>query len=69
MRQSRPITLSPQELVVLKWLAEGLTNRKIAEKMRLSPNTVREYTRNVYSKLGASNRAHAVAIYDKIKPR
>jgi len=53
--------LSERELEVLQRIAEGLTNREIANRLFLSPNTVKVHTRNIYGKLGAHNRTQAVA--------
>lgn len=53
--------LSERELEVLHLIAEGLTNREIARKLYLSLNTVKVHTRNIYGKLGVSNRTQAAA--------
>jgi DNA-binding CsgD family transcriptional regulator len=53
--------LSARELEVLHLLAEGLTNREIAQRLYLSPNTVRVHTFHIYDKLGVNNRTQAVA--------
>ena len=53
--------LSERELEVLVLVAEGLTNREIADKLYLSINTVKVHTRNIYGKLDAHHRAGAVA--------
>jgi DNA-binding NarL/FixJ family response regulator len=53
--------LTPQEMQVLSLIAEGRTNREIAEKLFLSEGTVRNYVSSVLSKLGVSNRAEAAA--------
>jgi len=53
--------LSERELEVLQLVAEGLTNREIAARLFLSPNTVKAHTRNLYGKLGVHSRTHAVA--------
>jgi LuxR family maltose regulon positive regulatory protein len=54
-----PITKREQE--VLKLIASGMTNQQIAEKLVLSPGTVRAHTSNIYRKLDVSNRIQAVA--------
>jgi LuxR family maltose regulon positive regulatory protein len=56
-----PEPLTDREQEVLELLAAGLTNREIAEKLIISPETVKKHTRNIYRKLGASNRTQAVA--------
>lgn len=57
--------LTPQEMRVLKLVAEGLTNREIAERMGLSPKTVKNYLSNLMSKLGFKRRAQAAAYFVK----
>lgn len=54
--------LTKREREVLALLANGLTNKEIAEKLTLSPATVRVYVSNILSKLGASNRTEAAAL-------
>lgn len=53
--------LSERETEVLALLAEGLSNREIAQQLYLSPNTVRVHTHHIYGKLGVSNRTQAAA--------
>jgi DNA-binding CsgD family transcriptional regulator len=57
---SRP--LSAREREVLGMLAEGLSGAAIAERLVLSPETVRTHVRNAMDKLGASTRSQAVAL-------
>jgi DNA-binding NarL/FixJ family response regulator len=45
---------------VVGLIATGATNGEIAERLFLSPHTVKEYTSAVYRKLGVRNRAEAV---------
>ena len=52
--------LSEREREVLDLIAAGSTNREIAERLYLSPHTVKEHTSTLYRKLGARNRAEAV---------
>ena len=52
--------LSERELEALCLLAEGLSNREIAERLYLSPNTLKAHTANIYSKLDAHSRMQAV---------
>lgn len=48
--------LSKRELEVVRSLAEGLTNREIAERLGLSQHTIKNYLFRVFDKLGVSNR-------------
>ena len=54
--------LTRRELEVLGALAEGLTNRGIAERLVISESTAIRHVANIYGKLGANNRAAAVRI-------
>ncbi|MBN1284737.1 MAG: hypothetical protein JXB47_05000 [Anaerolineae bacterium] len=53
--------LSERELEVLRLLAEGFSNREIAEKLFLSPNTVKRHNGSIYGKLGVGSRTQAIA--------
>jgi DNA-binding NarL/FixJ family response regulator len=57
--------LSEREREVLSLIAEGLTNTEIAERLVLSPNTVRNHVSHVLSKLGLSRRSEAAAFAAK----
>jgi DNA-binding NarL/FixJ family response regulator len=48
--------LSKRELEVVHCLAEGLTNREIAKRLKLSQHTVKNHLFRVFDKLGVSNR-------------
>jgi ATP/maltotriose-dependent transcriptional regulator MalT len=52
---------SAAELAVLRLMASGLSNREIAERLFLSPNTIRSHNRALYQKLGVHSRTDAVA--------
>jgi DNA-binding NarL/FixJ family response regulator len=54
--------LSPREREVLDLLAKGLNGEEVAERLVLSPETVRTHVRNAMEKLEANTRVHAVAI-------
>jgi len=53
--------LTPRELEILALIAEGCTNRTIAERLVIALNTVKNHTRSIYGKLGVHNRTQAVA--------
>lgn len=48
--------LSKREVQVVRCLAEGLTNREIAQRMGLSQHTIKNYLFRIFDKLGVSNR-------------
>ncbi len=52
--------LSVREREVVSLISAGATNREIAERLFLSPHTIKEYTSGIYKKLGVRNRAEAV---------
>src|SRR5215210_1186069 len=54
--------LTRREREILGLLAEGMSGAQIAEKLVLSPETVRTHVRNAMAKLGASTRSQAVAL-------
>ena len=54
--------LTEREINVLRQLASGNANKIIADKLEISQETVKAHMRKILSKLGASDRTHAVAI-------
>jgi len=53
--------LTNRELEIIAQLAQRMSNKEIAEKLFISPETVKRHTINVYQKLNTSNRREAVA--------
>ncbi len=53
--------LTPREQEILALLAAGLTNPEIADRLVISPQTVKKHTSSIYGKLGVSNRTEAAA--------
>ena len=56
-----PLVLTGREQEILKLIAQGLGNKKIASKLHISENTVKTHVRHVLEKLNLSNRAEAAA--------
>jgi two-component system, NarL family, response regulator LiaR len=54
--------LTAREGEVLGWMTKGLSNTEIAERLVVSPVTVKFHVSNILSKLGVSSRTEAVAV-------
>jgi LuxR family maltose regulon positive regulatory protein len=52
--------LTNREMEVLLLLAERLTNKEIAQRLTITPRTVKKYTLNLYRKMGVNSRRQAV---------
>jgi DNA-binding CsgD family transcriptional regulator len=52
--------LTPQEQQIVRFVAEGSTNKQVAAQLFLSPRTVDHHLRNVFLKLGISSRAELI---------
>lgn len=61
-KQTEETVLSEREMEILKGLVDGLDYRKLADKLFLSPNTVRTHISNIYKKLHVSKRTQVVKI-------
>jgi two-component system response regulator DevR len=61
--------LTPQERKLLALLADGLTNRQIADEMFLAEKTVKNYVSNVLSKMGMSRRTEAAVYAARLEER
>ena len=51
------VRLSPREIEIVQMVAEGLTNKEIADKLFLSAHTVTTHRKNIMGKLGVNNTA------------
>jgi DNA-binding NarL/FixJ family response regulator len=58
-----PASLTPREREIMNLISQGLTNQQIAGRFVLSEKTVKNHVNRIYGKLGASNRAHATALW------
>ncbi len=55
-------TLSAQQLVILRLVAQGLSSREIGVQLYLSENTVKGYVQEILHRLGVKNRTEAVMV-------
>jgi len=62
-------SLSAQEQKVLALVADGKTNKEIADALGLSDKTVKNHLSNIFQKLQVSRRAHAAAIFRERRGR
>jgi DNA-binding NarL/FixJ family response regulator len=58
--------LTEQELKLLGYIAEGLTNRQIGEQMYLAEKTVKNYVSSILAKLGLERRTQAAVLASKL---
>lgn len=61
--------LSNREMEVLQLVAEGLTDKEIAERLFISLNTVKTHLKNILAKLHLKSRTQAAAYKDSLHPR
>jgi len=70
-READPLlaALTPQERRILDLIAEGKTNRQIAEALHLAEKTVKNYVSNLLSKLGMERRTQAATYAARLDER
>src|SRR5262245_17619523 len=56
------VALTYREVDVLRLIAQGNSNKEIAEHLSMSQDTVKSHVKNILTKLGANDRTHAVTI-------
>jgi len=61
-QEPSPELLSPQQIVILRLVAQGLSSREIATQLYLSENTVKGYVQEILHRLGVKNRTEAVMV-------
>ena len=60
--EPRTTPLSKREREILQTVADGATTRQVATDLGISPHTVKTHLERIFEKLGANDRAQAVAI-------
>lgn len=58
---NRKNVLSTRQMDVIRLIASGVSNKQIAQKLYLSEATIKRETSSIFSRLGATDRAHAVS--------
>ena len=58
--------LTPREHAVLQLIGRGLSNKRIARSMGISPETVKSHAKHILKKLNAQTRAEAVALASEL---
>jgi len=58
----RELSITKRELEILELIAQGMSNREIAEKLFVSENTVKTHSSRLFDKLSAKRRTQAVQI-------
>ena len=58
----RELGVTPRELEILQLMADGMSNREIADKLFVSENTVKTHSSRLFDKLSAKRRTQAVQI-------
>jgi DNA-binding CsgD family transcriptional regulator len=61
-KKREDLGITRRELDILELIAQGLSNREIAEKLFVSENTVKTHSSRVFDKLGARRRTQAVQL-------
>jgi two-component system, NarL family, response regulator LiaR len=61
-RKREDLGITRRELEILQLIAEGMSNREIAEKLYVSENTVKTHSSRVFDKIGAKRRTQAVQL-------
>lgn len=66
-RRLGALGITRRELEILELIAEGLSNREIAERVHVSENTVKTHSSRVFDKLGARRRTQAVQLGKQLR--
>ncbi|MGH7590996.1 MAG: response regulator transcription factor [Gemmatimonadales bacterium] len=66
-QKAESLGLTPRELQILEFIAQGLSTREIAERAYVSENTVKTHSSRVFDKLGARRRTQAVQLGKELR--
>jgi DNA-binding NarL/FixJ family response regulator len=62
-------TLTGREKEILGMFATGLPNKVVAAQLSISEHTVKVHAKNIFRKLGVSNRIQAILMHQKLRSR
>jgi DNA-binding CsgD family transcriptional regulator len=65
--QVAALGITPRELEILELIAQGLSNKEIADRVFVSENTVKTHSSRVFDKLGARRRTQAVQVGKELR--
>jgi ATP/maltotriose-dependent transcriptional regulator MalT len=65
-RPASSAALSEREHAIIGLMGGGLTNKQIAMRLRIAPETVKSYAKHLYAKLGAKNRTEASMLASRL---
>jgi DNA-binding NarL/FixJ family response regulator len=60
-------SLSSKDQKIIALIAEGLSNKDIADNLQLSDATIRNYITNILGQLGMKNRTQIAIVFERIK--
>jgi ATP/maltotriose-dependent transcriptional regulator MalT len=61
-KRREDLRITPREMQILNLIAQGMSNREIADRLFVSENTVKTHSSRVFDKLGAKRRTQAVQL-------
>ena len=59
-------SLTDSELTIVNLIAEGATNRSVAQQLHVSPHTVKTHLRNAFAKLGITSRVQLTQLMQRL---
>jgi DNA-binding CsgD family transcriptional regulator len=66
-RKLQSLGITPRELEILGLIAQGLSNREIANRVNVSENTIKTHSSRIFDKLGARRRTQAVQLGKELR--